>query len=365
MAQFEASRGGNNGSNNNEGDGNPEGNRVDGNKETEGNNPSGCWYKTFMACKPNEFHGKEGPTGAIHWLEGMESVLDISNCGATDKVTFAAHSLKDEALSWWYMVQQTRGREVNSRMSWTKFKELIMGKYCPANELEKMEAELLQLEMKGVEHMQYTPRFNELSRLVPHLVTPETKRIGRYIWGLHPLIRPNTRAVKPQTYQAEVELSGSLTDELIRGRKATVGDNKGFKRKWEDNRPNVSSNEKFNKRPNMGRTTPSGNHDVTRGEYVGPKPYCGKCKLDHFGSCRDAACHKCGRTSHLARDCPIPRHNNNINRNNNNNTTLNNHNAKPPTCYGCGEVGHIQPNCRKAANAPKGAPKRQKGELSW
>jgi hypothetical protein len=178
MAQFEAARGGNIGSNNNEGDGNPEGNKVDGNKEAERNNCSGCSYKTFMAFKPNDFHGKEGPTGAIHWLEGMESMLDISNCGAMDKITFAAHSLKDEALSWWNMVQQTRGRVVNSRMSWTEFKELIMGKYCPANELEKMEAEFLQLEMKGVEHMQYTHRFNELSRLVPHLVTPETKRIG-------------------------------------------------------------------------------------------------------------------------------------------------------------------------------------------
>jgi hypothetical protein len=55
------------------------------------------------------------------------------------------------------------------------------------------------------------------------------------------------RAAKPQTYQVAVELSGSLTDELIRGMKATTGDNKGFKRKWEDNKPNNSTNEKFKK----------------------------------------------------------------------------------------------------------------------
>jgi hypothetical protein len=80
-------------------------------------------------------------------------------------------------------------------------------------------------------------------------------------------------AAKPQTYQVAVELSGSLTDELIRARKATTGDNKGFKMKWEDNRPNVSSNEKFNKRTNMGRTALRGNHDGTRTKYIGPKPY--------------------------------------------------------------------------------------------
>jgi hypothetical protein len=116
-------------------------------------------------------------------------------------------------------------------MTWEEFKELIMEKYCPSNELDKMEAEFLQLEMKGVEHMQYTHKFNESSRLVPHLVTPETKRIGRYNWGLHPLIQPNMRTAKPRAYQEAVELSGSLTDEFVRRIKASTDDNKGYKRK--------------------------------------------------------------------------------------------------------------------------------------
>ena len=42
------------------------------------NNNQGCTYKTFMTCKPKEFHGKEGAVGLISWIESMETVLRIS-----------------------------------------------------------------------------------------------------------------------------------------------------------------------------------------------------------------------------------------------------------------------------------------------
>ncbi|XP_076938618.1 uncharacterized protein LOC143606879 [Bidens hawaiensis] len=132
-----------------------------------------------MACKPSDYFGNEGATGTIRWLEEMEEILDISNCLEEDKVRFATHSLKDGALAWWNMLLQTRVRNANTHMTWEEFKKLMIEKYCPANEMDKMESEFLKLEMKGTAHMEYTNRFNELSRLVPHLVTRESKRIGR------------------------------------------------------------------------------------------------------------------------------------------------------------------------------------------
>ncbi|GJR49707.1 putative nucleotidyltransferase, ribonuclease H [Tanacetum coccineum] len=48
--------------------------------------------------------------------------------------------------------------------------------------------------MVGGKHAAYTDRFHELARLVPHMVTPESSRIERYISGLAPEIRGMTKA---------------------------------------------------------------------------------------------------------------------------------------------------------------------------
>ncbi|GKB69445.1 hypothetical protein Tco_0930857 [Tanacetum coccineum] len=65
-------------------------------------------------------------------------------------------------------------------------------------------------------HAAYTDRFHELARLVPHLVTPENKRIERYIYGLYPQIRGMVAAMEPTTIQRVVQKGGTWTDEAIR-----------------------------------------------------------------------------------------------------------------------------------------------------
>ncbi|GKC37321.1 hypothetical protein Tco_1049705 [Tanacetum coccineum] len=66
--------------------------------------------------------------------------------------------------------------------------------FCPSNEMEKLESEFWNHKMVGANHAAYTDRFHELSKLVPHLVTPESSRIKRYIVGLAPEIRGMLRA---------------------------------------------------------------------------------------------------------------------------------------------------------------------------
>ena len=53
--------------------------------------------------------------------------------------------------------------------------------------------------MFGANHAGYTDRFHELARMVPHLVTLETKRIDKYIRGLVPQIRSMVTATKLTT----------------------------------------------------------------------------------------------------------------------------------------------------------------------
>ena len=92
---------------------------------------------------------------------------------------------------------------------------MVIQKYCPYNEVEKIEAEFWKLEMVGAAHQEYTNRFSEFSSLVPHLVTPESKRIDRYIWALAPQIRSMVKSAILTTFHSAVVLAGSLTDEMV------------------------------------------------------------------------------------------------------------------------------------------------------
>ncbi|GKG29708.1 hypothetical protein Tco_0419606, partial [Tanacetum coccineum] len=70
--------------------------------------------------------------------------------------------------------------------------------------------------MVKASHAAYTDRFHELAMLVPHLVTLESKRIERYVYGLAPQIRGMVKATEPKTIQKAVQIAGSLTDEALR-----------------------------------------------------------------------------------------------------------------------------------------------------
>ncbi|GJX27497.1 hypothetical protein Tco_0233793 [Tanacetum coccineum] len=65
----------------------------------------------------------------------------------------------------------------------------------------------------------YTARFHELARLVPHMVTPESQRVNRYIRGLAPEIKPHVTSSEPATIQGaskeELEVHLKLILELL------------------------------------------------------------------------------------------------------------------------------------------------------
>ncbi|GKB69762.1 hypothetical protein Tco_0931174 [Tanacetum coccineum] len=79
-----------------------------------------------------------------------------------------------------------------------------------------LETELWNHVMVGTGHAAYTDRFHELARLVPHLVTPKSRKIERYMYGLAPQIRGMVEAMEPKTMQKAVQIFGALTDEAVR-----------------------------------------------------------------------------------------------------------------------------------------------------
>ncbi|GKB23239.1 putative reverse transcriptase domain-containing protein, partial [Tanacetum coccineum] len=180
------------------------------------NRRNGCSYKEFMACNPKDYDGKGGAIVYTRWIEKMESVQDMSGCGANQKVKYTANSFNGKALTWWNTQVQTRGRKATVGMTWEDFKGLMRKEFCPNNELQKLESKFWCHAMVGAGHAAYTGRFHELARLVTHLVTPENKRIKRYIYGLAPQICAMVAATEPITIQSAILKAGMLTDEAIR-----------------------------------------------------------------------------------------------------------------------------------------------------
>ncbi|GKD31607.1 putative nucleotidyltransferase, ribonuclease H, partial [Tanacetum coccineum] len=135
----------------------------------------------------DNIHEYDGMGGAIvytHWIEKMESVQDMSGC--------------------------------RDSMLWEDFKTLTREEFCPSNEMQKLETKLGNHAMVGAGHAAYTDRFHELARLVPHLVTPENKRIERYVYGIAPQIRDMVAATESTMIQSVKPKAGVLTNEAIR-----------------------------------------------------------------------------------------------------------------------------------------------------
>ncbi|GKE81471.1 reverse transcriptase domain-containing protein, partial [Tanacetum coccineum] len=107
-------------------------------------------------------------------------------------------------------------REVVVSISWNDFKFMMIQEFYPSHEMKKLESKLWNHAMVGAGHAAYTDRFHELARLVLHLVTPESRMIERYVYGLAPQICGMVAATEPKTIQKAMQISGALIDEAVR-----------------------------------------------------------------------------------------------------------------------------------------------------
>nr|GEU46757.1 reverse transcriptase domain-containing protein [Tanacetum cinerariifolium] len=109
-------------------------------------NRVGCSYKEFLSCNPKEYDGKGGAVVLTRWIKKIKNAQDMSGCSIDQKVKYTTGSFVE---------------------------------FCPSHEMQKLETELWNHVMVRAGHDVYTDKFHELARLVPHLVTPKSRKIER------------------------------------------------------------------------------------------------------------------------------------------------------------------------------------------
>ncbi|GKC93862.1 reverse transcriptase domain-containing protein [Tanacetum coccineum] len=215
-----------------------------------------CSYKEFMSCQPINFKGTEGAIGLIRWFERSESVFSRSNCTEDCKVKFATGTLTEEALSWWNSFAQPIGIEEAYKITWVEFKKLLIKKYCPRTEVQKMEDEFYHLIVKGNDLKTYVRRFQELATLCPTMVPDSEKMMEVFIRGLPQSIEGNVTASKPQTLEEAINIAQRLMDQVTKHTPVQVSSD--HKRKFEDRRNTTDNNNYPNDRNNNNH---SNNHN--------------------------------------------------------------------------------------------------------
>ncbi|GJX67045.1 reverse transcriptase domain-containing protein [Tanacetum coccineum] len=171
-----------------------------------------CTYQDFMKCQPLFFKGTEGVVSLTQWFERMETVFRISNCIVENQVKFSTCTLMGTALTWWNLHARTVTNEVAYAMTWSDLKKKMTTKYCPRNEIKKIEVELWNLKVKGTDVVAYNQRFQELPLLCDILFPKETDKIERYVGGMPDPIYSSVVASKPKTMQEAIEMAMKLMD---------------------------------------------------------------------------------------------------------------------------------------------------------
>ncbi|GKB61437.1 putative reverse transcriptase domain-containing protein [Tanacetum coccineum] len=259
-----------------------------------GNN--GCTFKAFQSCNPKEYDGKGGAIALTRWIEKMENVIDNSGCAENQKVRYAASSLVNKALTWWNTQVQARGRVAAMAMAWNDFKALMVEEFCPSNEMEKLENELLILEESLSNPTNYPIRCNNDGG--------NTKLMRQSLWHFELRVVIKKR-----------ELEESCKTEI-----------------WKDNK-------KAKTGTGFVATAP------TRNETANSSAKCGKFYTSHPENRPCSVCFNCQKPCHFARDCrALVRQVALVN------AVRMSNNSR--VCYECGSPDHFRNTCPKLNRAP-------------
>nr|GEW86372.1 hypothetical protein [Tanacetum cinerariifolium] len=252
-----------------------------------------------------------------------------------------------KALTWWNSQIRTLSWEVVVSMSHNDFKFMMIKEFYPSHEMQKLETELWNHAMVEADNATYTYRFHELARLVPHLVTPESRKIKSHemqkleteLWN-HAMVEADNA-----TYTYRFHELARLVPHLVTPESSKIKRNGSIKKV--EKRGNVREASKDKNGKDDNKRTRTQNYFASTINPVGRDNMCvwPKCTTCNSYHAPEEPCHKCfncNRLGHLAKDCSgMPR---NVN-------LINVRNPIVMACYECGSTEYVRSACPRLNRA--------------
>ncbi|GJS27724.1 putative reverse transcriptase domain-containing protein [Tanacetum coccineum] len=192
-------------------------------------------------------------------MEAREAAMNLEPLNESGYEQEGTESV-DNALTLWNSHKRTIGVDAAYAMKWARLMKLMTEVYCPRNEIQKMETELM--------------------------VPDEEDRMERFIRGLPDNIQRNGYAAR--------------SDENKRMMESNPRDNHRQQQPFK--RQNVSGQ-------NVARAYTAGNNEMRGSAATVPN-----MQRAPFGNQQGVICYECGRPGHVKRDCPNLRNQNHRNR---------------------------------------------------
>nr|GEX69426.1 putative reverse transcriptase domain-containing protein [Tanacetum cinerariifolium] len=168
------------------------------------------------------------------------STTDQETINATSVTNAQLQAMIDQgvtaALAVRNALRSTNGDDSHNSRTGKTLMKMMTDKYCPQNEIKKLEMKLWDLKVKGTDLASYTQHYQELALLCGRMFSEESDKMKKYIGGLLDMIHGSVVASKPKKMQEAVERETAS------------------KRKFENTSRNTQNQQQqSNKRQNTGR----------------------------------------------------------------------------------------------------------------
>ncbi|GJR37896.1 putative reverse transcriptase domain-containing protein [Tanacetum coccineum] len=204
--------------------------------------------------------GSQGSGRVLRDLCALLVKWSLSSILVTVQVKFATCTLHGIVLTWWNTHVKIVGHDAAYGMPWKTLMKMMTAKYCPRNEIKKLEIEIWDLKVKGTDLASYTQCFQELALMCGRMFPKESDVVETYVGGLPDMIQGNVMSTKPKTMEEAIKMANNMMDQKLHTA-YTAGPSE-------------------------------------KKEYSGSLPKCSKCNYHHNGPCAP----KCNKVGHLARD---------------------------------------------------------------
>ncbi|KAK8949163.1 hypothetical protein KSP39_PZI006059 [Platanthera zijinensis] len=291
--------------------------------------PGMAFISQFQRLSPPTYDGKADFMVLDDWLITMEEMLHYSGISDDQKVMLGVYQLKGLAKTWW--LREKEG--MVGGCSWSSFKELLMRKFLPVVERDRLMNNFLHLKQRQLTINEYEIEFSNLSRFAPSLVATEEDRAKRFLGGLRSDVQQLAVAHGAVTYAGVVE--AALKVEAIETAKNRGQLVRNEKRKTAEEKNSLVLGAASGKKSKMVCSfCGQSGHTVERC-YKGAKAQ----KKEHVHAIqgaprRDVPCPICKRPGHDAAQCW----------------------SKDRACFQCGQKGHIKARCPQVQSALHAVP---------